>query len=182
MRKLIATAWMTLDGVFDADTMETWFMPYESDERGESIRDLILTSDGLVMGRTTYEMLAAYWSTKTNNEEGIAKWLNEMPKYVVSSKLKEATWNNSTVIKDAVAEIGALKTQPGRDLLITGSSTLVQSLMKTDLIDEYRFLVQPIIMGTGKRFFREGMDLMELELAKQKTFDFGVQLLNYRAA
>ena len=177
MRKLIATAWMSLDGVFDADTMDKWFLPYESPERGESVRDLIL-SDGLVVGRTTYEMLAGYWSTKTNNEEGIAAWLNKMPKYVVSSKLKEATWNNSTIVKDAVPEITALKAQPGRDLLITGSSTLVQSLMKTDLIDEYRFLVQPIIMGTGKRFFREGMDMTQLEMTKNKTFDLcpGTQL------
>ena len=182
MRKLIATAWMSLDGVFDADTMDKWFLPYESPERGESVRALILASDGLVVGRTTYEMLAGYWSTKTNNEEGIAAWLNKMPKYVVSSKLKEATWNNSTIVKDAVPEITALKAQPGRDLLITGSSTLVQSLIKTDLIDEYRFLVQPIIMGTGKRFFREGMDMMQLEMTKNKTFDLGVQLLNYKAA
>src|SRR6187200_1426658 len=104
MRKLISTAWVSLDGVFDADTMDEWFLPFMSEEKQNSIRDLILASGAMVMGRTTYEMLAPYWSAKTNNEEGFADHLNSMPKYIVSTTLKDPTWNNSRLIKDKVVQ------------------------------------------------------------------------------
>jgi dihydrofolate reductase len=165
--------------------MEQWFNPYHSDDRAEYIKEVILASDAILLGRATYEMLAPYWSALRNNEMGIADRLNSVPKYVVSSTLKKAEWNNSTIIKDAkrvVEEITQLKQQPGQDILITGSATLVQSLRQTDLIDEYRFLVHPIIMGSGKRFFKDGMDTTRLELVKTKTFSLGVILLCYQPA
>lgn len=181
MRKLVVSAWVTLDGVFDADTMEQWEIPYNSDDKVEHIRQGILASDAMLVGRTTYEMLAAYWPTKRNNEMGFADKVNSMPKYVVSSTLKKADWNNSTIIKDnVVQEITKLKQQPGHDILLTGSATLVQSLMKTDLIDEYQFLVHPIVMGSGKRAFKDGMVTTKLKLVKTKTFSSGVILLRYQ--
>ena len=185
MRKVIVSEWVTLDGVFDADTMEQWFNPYHSDDRAEYIKETILACDAILLGRATYEMLAPYWSTLRNNEMGIADKLNSVSKYVVSSTLKKADWNNSTLIKDAqrvVAEITRLKQQPGQDMLITGSATLVHSLLETDLIDEYRFLVHPIIMGSGKRFFKEGLPTTRLKLVKTKTLDLGVMLLCYQPA
>jgi dihydrofolate reductase len=182
MRKLFVSEWVTLDGVFDAETMEQWNSPYHSDERGEYIKEEILGSDALLIGRTTYELLAPYWSSLKNNEYGIADKLNSVPKYVVSSTLKKAEWNNSTIIKENVAgEIAKLKQQPGQDIRIAGSATLVQSLMEADLIDEYRFLVHPIIMGSGKPFFKDGMHMTRLKLVKTKTFSLGVILLCYQA-
>lgn len=181
MRKLWVKAWITLDGVFDADTMDQWWIPYDSVERQEHVKEGILGCDIYLLGRTTYEMLAPAWSSLKHNEMGIADKLNSVPKYVVSSTLKKAEWNNSTIIKEnVVAEIASLKQQPGKDILIDGSATLVQSLMETDLIDEYRFLVQPIIMGSGKHFFKDEMHTTRLKLVKSKTLSLGVVALTYQ--
>ncbi|HET8852322.1 MAG TPA: dihydrofolate reductase family protein, partial [Ktedonobacteraceae bacterium] len=126
-------------------------------------------------------MLAPYWSTQQTDENGPASKLNSMRKYVVSSTLKEAHWNNSIRIQEhVIEEITRLKQQPSHDLLIPGSATLVRSLMHTDLIDEYRFLVHPYIMGSGKRFFKEGMGMTSLKLVESKTLSLGVVLLCYQ--
>jgi len=186
MRKLVVSEWVTLDGVFDADTMEQWFRPYDSDDRREWITEGILTSDAFLLGRITYEMLAGYWPTvkdRDNKEIEIADKLNGAPKYVVSSNLKSGKWNNSTIIKsNVVAEISKLKQQPGQDVLVFGSATLVQSLMAADLVDEYRFLVHPIVMGRGKRPFEDGSATTKLKLVKTRTFSLGVTGLCYQPA
>ena len=181
MRKLIAKAWMTLDGVFDADNMDTWFDPYNSDARAAHIQETILGSDAFIYGRTTYQMLAPYWSTLENNEFGIADRLNEAPKYIVSSTLQDADWDNSTIISDNVVEaIANLKEQPGQDIMIDGSATLVQSLMDRDLLDEYQLVVHPVIMGSGKHYFKDGMDMTRLELIQTKPLDLGVIVMRYQ--
>jgi len=183
LRKLIVSEWVTLDGVFDADSMKEWFEPYDSSGRPEYIKENVLTSDAFLVGRVTYEMLASYWPNQKNNFAGIADRLNSAPKYVVSSTLKKAEWNNSTIIEDnVVEEITKLKQQPGQDILIFGSATLVQSLMEAGLVDEYRFLVHPIIMGSGKRFFRDEMVATKLKLVKTKTLNSGVILDCYQSA
>ncbi len=155
MRKLFASEWMSLDRIFDSDSMDHWFNPYHSDERAANIQDVIHSTDAILFGRTTYEMLAPYWSTLKNNEMGIAAKLNSAPKYVVSTTLKQADWNNTTLISENVVEaITRLKQQPGGDIHIEGSATLVKSLLEANLIDELRFLVHPYIVGRGKRFFQ----------------------------
>lgn len=182
LRKLVVSEWVTLDGVFDADSMKEWFEPYDSPDRQEYIKENVLTSDAFLVGRVTYEMLAAYWPNQKNNFAGIADRLNSAPKYVVSSTLKKAEWNNSTIInEDVVEEITKLKQQPGQDILMFGSATLVESLMEANLIDEYRLLVHPIIMGSGKNFFREEMATTKLKLVKTKTLDLGVTLDCYQS-
>ena len=182
-RRIVVSEWVTLDGIFDAHTMEQWFNPYHSDDRTGYITEMILASDAFLLGRVTYAMLAPYWSALRNNEMGIAERVNSAPKYVVSSTLKSGEWNNSTIIRDnVVEEITKLKQQPGQDVLITGSATLVLSLMAADLIDEYRFLVHPIIVGSGKRFFKDGMHTTKLRLVKSKALDLGVNLLCYQPA
>jgi dihydrofolate reductase len=119
-------------------------------------------------------MLAGYWPYQKNDDHGPASSINRMPKYVVSSSLKEAHWNNSTIIKDhLIEEITKLQQQPGHDILIPGSTTLVQSLMYTDLINEYQFHVHPMLMGSGKRFFRDVMDMTRLKLVESKTLSLG---------
>jgi dihydrofolate reductase len=181
MRKLVVSEWMTLDGVFDADTMDTWWIPYDSIERQEYIKEGIEACDIMLYGRTTYEMLAPYWSAQKTDEHGPAAKLNSVRKYVVSSSLKKAGWNNSTILQENILEeIAKLKQQSGADILITGSATLVQSLMETDLIDEYRFVVQPILMGSGKRFFKDEMPLTRLKLVSTRTYPKGVMVLTYQ--
>ncbi|MDB5135117.1 MAG: dihydrofolate reductase [Mucilaginibacter sp.] len=183
MRKLVVSAWITLDGVFDADLMEEWFSPFDSESRQNYIRDGILACDALMFGRKTYEMLAPYWSSLKNNEMGVAGKLNSAPKYVISSTLKNADWNNSTIISENIKEeITRLKQQPGTEIQIEGSANLVQSLMEADLIDEYRFLVHPIIMGSGKSFFKEGMHTKGLKLIKTEQLDKGVIALYYEVS
>jgi dihydrofolate reductase len=181
MRKLVVSEWVTLDGVFDADTMDQWWIPYDSVERQEYIKEGILGCDAMLYGHTTYEMLAPYWSAQNNDENGPATRLNSVRKYVVSTTLKKAAWNNSTIFNEnVVEEITRLKQQPGQEILITGSATLVQTLIEADLIDEYRFLVQPIIMGSGKHFFKDGMHTTRLKLVKTKTLSLGVIALTYQ--
>lgn len=181
MRKVMVSVWMTLDGVFDADTMAQWFNPYHSDDRADYIKETILACDALLIGRATYETLAPYWSALKNDEMGLAAKMNSVAKYVVSSTLQKADWQNSTLLKDnVVAEIGKLKQQPGRGILIPGSATLVQSLLETGLIDELKFLVHPVIAGSGKNFFKDGLDTTRLELVETKTFSLGVVLLSYK--
>ncbi len=183
MRKLVVSEWVTLDGVFDADTMKEWFEPYDSDDRRNYIRETVLASDAFLLGRVTYEMFAAYWPNQKNNEMGIADRMNSAPKYVVSSTLKKAEWNNSTIIdKNVVDEVTRLKQQPGEDILVFGSATLVELLMEADLVDEYRFLVHPIFMGSGKRFFNDGMVKRKLNLVKTKTLNLGVIQDSYQPA
>ena len=121
MRQLVVSEWISLDGVFDADTMKEWFHPYNSKDRQERITALVLASDAFLFGRVTYEMLAGYWPKVKNNDNGdleVANRLNSAPKYVVSSTLKQTEWSNSTIIdNDAVKRIIHLKQQPGLDLI-----------------------------------------------------------------
>jgi dihydrofolate reductase len=182
MRKLVVKEWMTLDGVIDADSMDQWWVPYDSPERRAHITEGLERSDTYLLGRVTYEMLAPYWSALPDEAEGgIAGLLNHMQKYVVSSSLARADWQPSSIIRDDVVEaITQLKQQPGRDILIDGSATLVRSLMATDLIDEYRLLIQPVVMGTGKRLFTNEIPSAQLKLMDATPLSLGVVALTYQ--
>lgn len=181
MRKVVVSAWLSLDGVSEADTMNQWFDPYHSDDRAAVIQDMALEADALLMGRHTYNMLMPYWSNMHNNEFDIADQLNHVPKYVVSTTLREATWNNAHLIRDHVMdEVARLKQQPGKSILIYGSGTLVASLLDAGLIDEICLLVHPAIAGSGKRFFEDGKGLSRLQLLESKPLDLGVLLLRYQ--
>src|SRR5258706_8241945 len=146
MRKLWVKAWTTLDGVFDADTMDDWWQNTNSPERMRYVTEEDSNGDAYLLRGVTYEMLWRGWSTQTTGD-GPGPLLNRMKKYVVSTTLSAAPWKESTIItENVVEEITKLKQQPGKDIIIDGSATLVRSLMGTDLIDEYRFLVLPFIM------------------------------------
>ncbi len=173
MRKLWVKAWITLDGVFDADTMDDWWQNTNSPERMRYITEEYSKGDAYLLGRKTYEMLWPGWSTQTTGD-GPGPILNQMHKYVVSNTLQIAPWKESTIISgNVVEELTKLKQQPGKDIIIDGSATLVQSLMETDLIDEYRFLVQPFIMGRGRRFFPDGTPPTKLKLVESNLLSFG---------
>lgn len=180
MRKLWVKAWMTLDGVFDAETMDYWWHPYDSAERQQYILEEYSKGDVYLLGRTTYEMLWPFWSTQTSGD-GPGPILNRMHKYVVSTTLSAAPWKETTIIRANVVEaITTLKQQPGKDIIIDGSASLVHSLMGTDLIDEYRFLVLPYIMGSGRRFFPDGTPQTKLRLVESKRLSFGALALTYQ--
>jgi dihydrofolate reductase len=182
MRKLVVKEWMTLDGVIDAESMRQWFIPYDSPERRAHIKEGLERSDAYLLGRVTYEMLAPHWSQLPDEAEGgIAGPLNHLHKYVVSSSLARADWQNSSIISgDVVEAITRLKQQPGKDILIDNSATLIRSLMATDLIDEYRLLVQPMMMGGGKRLFTEDLPSTRLQLVDAKPLSLGVVALTYQ--
>jgi dihydrofolate reductase len=173
MRKLWVKAWTTLDGVFDADTMDYWWQNTNSPERMRYIAEEYSNGDTYLLGRVTYDMLWPGLSKQTTGD-GPGPILNRMRKYVVSTTLATASWEGTTIISGNVVEaITKLKQQPGKDIIIDGSATLVQSLMGTDLIDEYRFLVQPFIMGRGRRFFPDGTPPTKLRLVESKVLSFG---------
>jgi len=179
MRKIIVSEFLTLDGVMEAP--ETWQFPYISDDVAEYIKTHILASDAALLGRVTYETFAEYWPKQTNNEFGIADKLNSQPKFVVSSTLKKVDWNNSTLLQgDVVEAVTKLKQQPGGDIVVTGSATLIHALMDADLIDEYQLQVYPIVLGKGIRLFKEGMDTIALKLVESKTFHSGAVALVYQ--
>lgn len=186
MRKLIVTEWITLDGVFDSDDeyFQQWFLPYHSDERAQRIQENILGCGALLMGRKTYDFLAPYWSSLQNNEMGVADKMNNAPKIVVAGSAPKSDWNNTQkVIKDnAIEEIANLKQEPGDYILTPGSSELVYSLMDAGLVDEYRFLVHPIVMGQGKRFFDGSTPFAKLNLIKSEQLPLGVVALTYEPA
>ncbi len=180
MRKLVVKEWMTLDGVFDAETMDHWWNPYDSAERQQEILEVYSRGDAYLLGRTTYEMLWPFWSTQTD-DDGAGRILNRMHKYVVSTTLQTAPWKESTFIRGNVVEaITTLKQQPGEDIILDGSASLVHSLMGTELIDEFRFLVLPFIMGRGRRFWTSGTPPTKLRLVESKPLSLGVLALTYQ--
>jgi len=182
MRKLIISEWVSLDGVFDADPLyfNKWWMPFDSPSRQKYIQDTINNCDIMLYGRTTYEMLYPYWSSFKHNEQNVADKLNKGRKYVVSSKLKKAPWENTTIInKNFVNEIGKIKEENGGYILVQGSSTLIKPLMEAGLVDELRLLITPAIVGGGKRPFTELINI-NLELPKVQQLDKQLVLLTYK--
>lgn len=173
MRKLIVTAFMSLDGVVENPA---WTMPYWNDEIAAFKGEESAMSDALLLGRVTYEGFAAVWPD--SNDEGAA-YFNSVRKYVVSTTLTEALWHNSVLIKHDIAEeIKRLKQGAGKAIAVHGSGTLVQTLIKHDLVDQYRLLVYPVILGEGKRMFHAGTTAT-LELVEAKSFSSGVAALIY---
>ena len=180
MRKVFVTELLTLDGVMEAP--DQWSVQFRSDEAGQFKFDELLASDALLLGRVTYEEFAAAWPTMEGTGE-FGERMNGLPKYVVSTTLDEVSWNNSHLIKGNVAEeVAALKQQPGQDISIYGSAGLVRSLMQHGLIDEFRLMIFPIVVGKGKRLFPDGIDSAVLNLVDTKTFGSGVVVLTYEPA
>ena len=182
MRKVVASEIVSLDGVVGSP--EKWHFPYFNDEMGEAIGAAMAASDAMLLGRVTYEEFAAFWPSQEPSDEDreTTDYMNNTPKFVVSKSLEEPLeWNNSTLIEGDIAEeITELKRQPGKDISITGSPTLVRSLLQGDLLDELRLMVHPIVVGSGKRLFGEGGESKTLELVESKTFETGVVYLTYR--
>ena len=179
MKKIVAGLFMSLDGVIESP--DKWHFPYFNDEMGAEVGTQMAASDIMLLGRVTYQDFAGYWPNADANDP-ITAYMNNANKYVVSTTLDTAEWQNTTLINGNVMEqIAALKQQPGTNIGITGSATLVYSLLQNDLLDELRLLVHPVVVGSGKRLFKEG-DLKRLQLVESKTFSTGVVSLVYQPA
>ena len=174
MRKIVVTEFVSLDGVMEEPR---WTFKYWNDEIAKFKGEESSASDALLLGGVTYQGFAAAWPE--SKDEG-ADYFNSVRKYVVSKTLEEPLeWNNSTLIKDNIVEgITNLKQQDGKDIAVHGSATLVQTLMQHDLVDRYRLLVYPVIVGKGKHLFEEGIPAT-LRLLRSQSFSSGVVALVY---
>lgn len=184
---IVVSEFVSLDGVMEdpggAEHFEHggWTNAYWDEGIGKIKYDELVASDALLLGRVTYQGFAAAWPTM-KDEAGFAERMNTLPKYVVSTTLDKAEWTNSHLIRGNIAaEVSALKQQSGQDILIGGSATLVQTLMQQGLIDLYRLLVYPVVLGRGKRLFPEGTQV-PLRLVDTQTFRCGVVALTYQPA
>jgi dihydrofolate reductase len=189
MGRIVVTEFVSLDGVMEdpggseGSTHGAWTFRFDRGADGDQFKLAELEgSEAQLLGRVTYEGFAAAWPT-IEDEVGFAEKMNTMPKYVVSTTLRDedATWDNSTVIRgDVVSEVAALKERLPGDLLVAGSATLVQTLLERGLVDELRLMIFPIVLGTGKRLFGEVSEPPTMVLDNVKTVGEGIVILTYR--
>jgi dihydrofolate reductase len=181
MRKVIASFFVSLDGVVESP--QTWHFPYFNEEMGAVVGEAIAESDTFLLGRRTYEEWAAYWPHQDAAVNPMATAMNETPKVVVSTTLERVEWQNSTLLEGDLAEaVTALREQPGKNIGMSGSATLVRSLLERGLLDELRLLVHPVVVGSGSKLFENGTAPVSLELVDSRTFSTGVVDLTYRPA
>jgi dihydrofolate reductase len=180
MRKLVITQNITLDG--SIEMLDDWFDPQLQDE------DLLEEShrrdsqaDALLVGRQTFEDFRGYWPNQADDTTGVTAYLNRVAKYVVSSTMNDPQWENSTVLTGDAAELAtALKAQPGKDIVLTGSISLAHALIAASVVDEYRLFVYPAVQGRGRRLFPDGTSISSLTLVEPpKCFRSGITLLRY---
>jgi dihydrofolate reductase len=187
MRKLILSEWLSLDGnVSDKNGQLDFFTslsPEENKYADEDQLKFLETIDTILLGRKTYELFANFWPTATTDTEIIADKLNELPKKVFSNTLIQAPWGKweeAEVIKgEAVEAIKKLKALPGKNMVMWGSISIAQALMKADLIDEYHIQLCPVLTGGGRSFFSQEMDTSKLYLAEVRQYETGTVLLKY---
>lgn len=182
MRKIIAAEFLTLDGVMEAS--DTWHPPYVNDEMGALITSMTSDYDAMVLGRRTYEEFAAAWPARSSADFGpLADFMNQTPKLVASTTLDRVEWQNSMLIEgDVIEAISKLKQLSGKNIFIPGSATLVQSLLLADQIDQLQLIVDPIVVGSGKRLFETEGHRMYLRLVDSRVFSNGVLSLVYAPA
>jgi dihydrofolate reductase len=189
MGRIVVTEFISLDGVIEApgggEDFEHGGWTFEIDRGAEGDKfklDELFEAEAQLLGRRTYEGFAAAWP-KMNDEAGFAEKMNGMPKYVFSSTLEQADWENSTVLSgDFAEEIGKLKQEVDGVILVAGSAQLVQGLIENDLLDELRLMVFPVLLGSGKRVFGDHDDKKALRLVDSKFVGDGIAILTYQTA
>jgi dihydrofolate reductase len=187
MAKIVVTEFVSLDGVMeDPGGSEdfkygAWSFEFSRGDEGDKFKlDETMGSDGLLLGRVTYEGFADAWPSR---EGEFADKFNNMPKYVVSSTLKDPEWTNTTVLNgDVVEEVSKLREAAGGDIVVHGSRQLAQTLLEHDLVDELRLMVFPVVLGQGRRLFGETTDKKKLQLVQSQAVGDGVMILVYEAA
>jgi len=185
MRNIIVTEFITLDGVVEApggnETAHPnggWQNMYRSPEGGKYKMDELAAVDSLLLGKNTYEAFAGYWPTQSG--PGFADPINSYPKYVVSTSLQKADWNNSHILRDVATEVAALKNSEGGNILVYGSATLAKSLLHYGLVDEIHLLLNPVSVGGGLKLFDDKLELNRFGLKYSQALDNGVVILEYR--
>jgi dihydrofolate reductase len=185
MGKLVVTEYVSIDGVFeDPGGSENaghggWTFAYFDQDMLKFKFDELMAADVQLLGRVTYDGFAAAWPN-FKDEQGFADKMNNMPKVVVSSTLKDAAWNNTRIVSSNVTdEVNRLRQAPGGDIIVAGSATLVRYLAANDLVDEYRFLVHPIVLGSGKRIFDDSSPMQGMKLEEARSFGSGIVALIY---
>lgn len=180
MRKIIVSNLVSLDGFFEGPNHELdWHVVDE--EFFAYARDLLNSVDTILFGRTTYQLMASYWPSAPS--DAIADKMNNLPKIVFSTTLESVEWNNSRLVKGNIAEeVSQLKQQPGKDMVVLGSATLATSLLQSGLVDEYRVIVNPVLIGSGKPLFRDITETLKLKLLGTRSLASGVVMLSYRRA
>jgi dihydrofolate reductase len=180
MRKVSSGLFISLDGV--TESPDQWQFDHFDEGMMAALETFLTQTDTIVMGRVTYQEWAGYWPT--SNDEPFASFINNAPKYVVSTTLNRVewgNWDNVTLIKENLAEaITRLKQQPGKNIGVTGSPTLVRSLLQNDLLDELILMVHPVVVNRGKHLFEGGGELKRLKLVENQTTPTGVALLTYQ--
>jgi len=186
MRKIIVSEYVTLDGVMedpgggDKSNYGGWSLQFWNEQAMKFKYDELFACDALLLGRVTYDGFAKAWPAMKDTGD-FGERMNSISKFVVSTTLQNAEWNHSTIINNnVVAKIKALKEQSGKDILVAGSAELVHTLMQYNLVDEFRLMIHPILVGGGKRLFGEGIDRKVLRLVDTKTFSSGIVVLIYQ--
>jgi dihydrofolate reductase len=183
MRRLVADTIMSLDGYFTGPNNEIDWFEFEDDEQAWSV-DILRKADTTIYGRVTYEEFRQFWPTPRAKTSGfdpyIVSSLNEFPKYVFSKSLQDAAWKPSVIVRENPAEaIRKMKNEPGKDMVIVGSGTLVAALAREDLIDEFRIRIRPIILGSGRMLFEDRNRRHPLKFVSVKSFKAGVIGVHY---
>jgi dihydrofolate reductase len=178
VRRVIASEFVSLDGVMEEPG---WTFQFPSEEQDSFKFEELAAAGALLLGRVTYEGFAAAWPQMAEQTGEYGAMMNGYPKYVASTTLDTVEWNASLLKGEIVEEVAGLKRQAGRDILVFGSGRLVETLLRHNLVDEYRLLVFPLVLGRGRRLFPEG-PVITLELVEAKSFSSGVVALTYRPA
>jgi dihydrofolate reductase len=193
MAKLTMTTFVTLDGVMQAPGGPTedpsggfthggWLVPHFDDSIGRFMIEVFERADAFLLGRGTYQIFAGHWPRVTDPNDPIAVGLNTLPKHVASRTIDKVEWNNSTLLRDVIGGLAAVKERYARELQVHGSAGLAQTLIEHDLVDEYNVLTFPVVLGAGKRLFGTGAAPLGLELVSSRTSGTGVVIATYRRA
>jgi dihydrofolate reductase len=183
MRTLAITQNITVDG--SIEMLGDWFDPQgqgdtDNSDLLEELHRQDRDADGLLVGRRTFQDLRGYWPQQSDDTTGITAYLNQVQKYVVSSTMAQPDWQNSKIFtSDVVNTVGALKEEPGQDIVVTGSITLCHALIEAGLVDQYRLFVYPVVQGRGRRLFPDGFEVPRLKLLDAKAFRCGITYLSY---
>jgi dihydrofolate reductase len=183
MRTLAITQNITVDG--SIEMLGDWFDPQvqgdtDNSDLLEELHRQDRAADGLLVGRRTFQDLRGYWPQQSDDTTGITAYLNQVQKYVVSSTMAQPDWQNSTILtSDVVQKVGALKEEPGQDIVVTGSITLCHALIEAGLVDQYRLFVYPVVQGRGRRLFPDGFEVPRLQLLDAKAFRCGITYSTY---
>jgi dihydrofolate reductase len=193
MAELTMTTFLSLDGVMQAPggpgedesggfPYGGWLVPHADTDMGRTMVEIFTKADAFLLGRTTYDIFAAYWPRITDPNDLIASKLNSLPKFVASRTRSTFDWNNTTLVRDVAKEAAEIKRRFGREVQVHGSCGLAQTLIENDLVDEYRLLFFPVMLGTGKRLFGSGAVPRTLKLVRSSTTSTGVVVGVYRPA